>query len=109
MDKVGTTLLALFGIIVLLPILYLYGAWAGAFVITHLWAWYVMPAFGVGALKMIHAYGITLLVSYITYRHTKLTIKDERETYEKVIEIVILLLYPWMILGLGWLGVVIFM
>lgn len=109
MDKVGTALLALFGIMVLLPILYLYGAWAGAFVVTHLWAWYIMPAFGLGALKMIHAYGLTLLVSYITYRHTNLTIKDERETYEKVIEFVILLLYPWMILGLGWLGVVIFM
>lgn len=94
MDKIGTALLALLGFMILFPLLYLYGAWAGAFVVTHLWAWYIMPAFGLGALKMIHAYGITLLVSYITYRHTKFTAKDERETYEKAIELVILLFYP---------------
>lgn len=111
-DSLSNGMLAIFaviGIFLLMGVLFLYGAWAGAFVATHLWTWYVMPAFGVGSLKMIHAFGISLLVNYWTYHHRSRYTKDERETGEKVVEVLLLMCYPWLVLFLGWLGVAFFM
>lgn len=112
MNSISTVMLAGFAAIGLLfgvAVLTLYGAWSGAFIATHLWAWYVMPAFGVTSLKMIHAFGISLLISFWTYHHRSHYSKDERKMGEKIMEIIILMSYPWMILFLGWLGVVLFM
>jgi disulfide bond formation protein DsbB len=111
-NTLSTGMLAGFAIIGLLlgvAVLTLYGAWAGAFVATHLWAWYVMPAFGVASLKMIHAFGIFLLINFWTYHHRSQYIKDERTGGAKATEILMLMAYPWMVLLFGWLGVVLFM
>jgi disulfide bond formation protein DsbB len=111
-DSLTTGILAMaavIGTILLLGGLFLYGAWAGAFVATHLWTWYVMPAFGVASLKMIHAYGISLLISYWTYHYRAQHTKDERTTSKKIAEVIMFMCYPWMVLFLGWMGVVLFM
>lgn len=100
---------AFVGLLLLITGLFLYGAWAGAFVATHLWTWYVIPAFGLAPLKMIHAYGISLLISYWTYHHRSRYTKDERGMGEKVTEILLLMCYPWLVLFLGWVGVAFFM
>jgi len=100
---------AVVGAIVGFAGLFLYGAWASAFVAVHLWKWYVMKAFGVEALKMIHAYGIALLISYWTYHHRSQHTKDQRETQDKVIEFIMILLYPWIVLFFGWIGYALFM
>lgn len=36
-----------------------------AWVVTKIWGWYIVPAFGFAPLAMIYAYGLTILVCLI--------------------------------------------
>jgi hypothetical protein len=82
--------------------LFLYGCWASAFVIVHLWTWFVIPVFGVAALTLPQAYGLALITGFMTYQHYSHYNKDEREWEEKAVEICLLLARPWLILLVGW-------
>lgn len=58
MDKLGVAIvagLALVGVMILLALF-------GAFTISTLWSWFVVP-FGVQAISLAHAYGLSVLVS----------------------------------------------
>lgn len=94
-----------FGLIVALLLfcgVMLYGAWAGAFVGSHLWLWFVVPTFGLAPLTMPQAFGISLLISFWTY-HFKAGHKDEREFKEKAAEIIGICLMPWITLLIGFI------
>ncbi len=73
-------------------LLMLYSSWATAFVGVHLWIWFIVPAvFHVFVLTMPQAFGLSLLIGYLTYQFHQGT-KDERDIKEKVIKLVTLLL-----------------
>ena len=83
-------------------LIFLYAAWACAFVSVHLWAWFVIPTFGLAPLKLSSAFGISLLVGLWTHQHRTNNAKDERDAKEKAIEAGGILLSPWLILFFGY-------
>jgi hypothetical protein len=58
--------------------------WKG-YVLSLLWLWFVVAAFGAPALSIPAAIGIYNLIGLITFRYQREP-KDERELSEKVIE-----------------------
>ena len=80
----------------------LYGAFVGAFVAVHLWAWFVVPTFGLAVLKMPAAVGIGLLISLWTI-HVHPGHKDDRDWKEKLTTIIGQLLSPWFVLLVGYI------
>jgi len=86
----------------------LYGAWAGAFVAVHLWAWFVVPTFGLAPLSKSAAFGISLLIGLWTHQNST-GHKDEREASEKIIEYAAHIISPWFVLLLGYICHVWFM
>lgn len=58
MDKVGVALVAGLGMVAVMIVLALFGA----FTISTLWAWFVVPL-GVKSIGMAHAYGLSVIVS----------------------------------------------
>lgn len=58
MDKVGVALVAGIGMVAVMVVLALFGA----FTISTLWAWFVVPL-GVKSIGMAHAYGLSVIVS----------------------------------------------
>lgn len=58
MDKVGVALVAGLGMVAVMIVLALFGA----FTISTLWAWFVVPL-GVKSIGMAHAYGLSMIVS----------------------------------------------
>ena len=53
--------------IFLLPALFAYTVWAHAYVGVHLWAWFIVPTFGLPTLKMPVAWGMALLIGLWAY------------------------------------------
>ena len=75
--------------------------WRG-YAFSVLWGWFIIPYFGVAALSIPVAIGLTMVVSFLTYQfiHTV----DERSTSEKVTEGVVLgFLHPAFALLFGWI------
>lgn len=68
-----------------------------AFVISMLWAWYVVPAFGLIAMSLPTAFGVGLLMSYLSQVHSR----GERSTEETLRDV---FLVPAGILLAGWIG-----
>ena len=40
-----------------------------AFVVAKLWAWFIVPTFGLDPLTLPVAYGLSLIASFLTYQH----------------------------------------
>ena len=91
------------GVLILFALMGLYGAWAGAFVGVKLWAWFVVPIFGLPALTLPQAFGLSLLCHFWTWQHFSAKCKDERPIGEKVAEVVGLLIAPWFTLLMAWI------
>ncbi len=105
-DEYGicTILLTLLGLIVLVPLAGLYGIWAGGFVGMKLWAWFVVPIFGVKALTLYQAAGLATIVGFFTHQHhLGPKPEDNRTTALKVAEFIGILCYPFMVLFVGWI------
>lgn len=81
----------------------LYGAWAAAYVGVHLWAWFVVPVFGLPMLTLPQAFGLSLLCHYWTWQHFSQHTKDERPLSERVSELAGLVIMPWFVLLMGWI------
>lgn len=69
-----------------------------AWVMSVVWGWYVVPAFGVAPLRVVYAFGLSLLATEIIGRR-KTT--DDRKWYQTLTEAIVL---PLITLGLAWLG-----
>lgn len=82
--------------------LMLYSCWASAFVVFHLWGWFVAPVFGIKLLTMAQSFGLALIVGYATYSHSFKTTEDTRTNSSKISELAILFLRPWITLAIGW-------
>lgn len=73
-------------------LIFLAAVWQG-FVISQLWAWYIVPHFGLHHLPIVIAWGISLMASCL-----QSTIKnDYKPKYSSIVT-------PLMCLIFGWLG-----
>lgn len=99
----------LLGCFLMIWLAFLYGAFAMGFVGMKLWAWFVVPVFGLPALTWGQTYGIALLVGLFARSSHIPTNKDERTTTEKVSHAIGGILAPWGILLFGYLGKIWFM
>lgn len=106
-NNIGIILAGLFGAVMFFFLAsigeFLYGVFVIGFVGMKLWAWFVVPVFGLKALTITQAYGLSMIVGLWTHQYFVNTNKDERETAEKVGHLVGMLLTPWTTLFFGWL------
>lgn len=94
----------LLGVLLMVWLAFLYGAFAMGFVGMKLWSWFIVPVFGLPALTWGQAYGIALFVGLLTHQFHHPTNKDERTTQEKATHVIGNLLVPWTCLLFGYLG-----
>ena len=88
--------------IVLLAIASFYSVFAGGFVGMKLWAWFIVPVFGVKALTLTQAWGISAIIAFWTHQMHLTTNKDERTNVEKYTAATVAVLSPWLTLLLAW-------
>lgn len=79
------------------------GSFLEAWVATRLWEWYVMPAFAVGELSLLSAFGISLLVTMVINQPDLHRAKDAE--YQWAGMITHTFVRPLMCLFVGWVGV----
>jgi hypothetical protein len=90
--------------LILFVLAFLYGAFAMGFVGMKLWAWFVVPVFGLPALSWGQSYGLALIVGLYTHQLHVNTNKDERESHTKIGHAIGAILIPWFFLLVGWIG-----
>ena len=69
-----------------------------AWVLTVLWGWYAVPAFGLPGLSTLHAFGVSLIVAFLTYQPQ---LDDKRSPARKLGDSITISL---MTLCAGWVG-----
>ncbi len=104
---IATTILGVFlgfAFIVILGIsLIAYIIWAHAYAIQHMWQWLICTTFGLKPITWAQAWGFGLIVSYLTHVHNSWKGKDERESHVKIAEFIVLILKPWIALGIAYI------
>ncbi len=80
------------GLAILVPLV-LVRAW----VIAVLWGWYVVPAFGLAPLRLVYAFGLSLLLTFV------LPPKDKNDD-GFWINIGNAMMRVVVVLGMGWIG-----
>jgi hypothetical protein len=84
----------LWGMLLAVPFIVVLGILHG-FVIMKLWGWFVVPTFhSAPTLHIAAAWGIGMLVSYITQEHPK---KDENYMASAVASPFVVLLFGWIL------------
>lgn len=87
-------------IVIILP---LYAIWLG-FVLTKLWAWFAVPAFGAPPLSIAAAVGISLIVGLVARQHP--ANETEGKTMAEILThgTVIAAMKPAIALFFGWIA-----
>lgn len=67
-------------------------------VLTKLWAWFVVPVFGLPALGVATAVGLGLIVHHLTHQHINAAKDPDAKWWVTLLEV---LLRPLIVLGLG--------
>ena len=68
-----------------------------AWVITKLWAWYLVPGFGLATVNLPVAFGISLLIGYLVP-----TVHDKEKSWQdNLLQVII---NPFVVLFIGWVG-----
>jgi len=76
--------------------------WRG-WVMTKLWAWFVVPVFGLPALGLAAAIGLSLTIGFFTYQYSD-TVQEKRKGYAATAyPLGVVFLYPAVLLGIGWI------
>jgi hypothetical protein len=104
-DKsIGVAFLIFLGVLVLLPLAWLYGVFSYGFVAVKLWTWFVVPVFHTTVnFGILQAARLCILVRFFTSEH-KMSVSDPDETTEhKIASIILPLIVPWVTLLFGWL------
>jgi hypothetical protein len=100
MDSIGCLLLTI--ALFLTPFCYIINGW----VLSQLWKWFVEP-FGVPALSVPYAIGVSLIVGFLTHQRNTSRSTDDRDKGEKitsaVAEILTSFTLPLITLGIGWI------
>lgn len=95
-----TTLFAIFGFFALIGISALWRA----YVLTVMWAWFVVPTFHVSGLSMPMAYGLSLLVAMLTSNKTGNEAESTNSATEKFANAMALsFILPAIVLLFGWI------
>lgn len=77
------------------------GVWCYGFALSKLWLWFLVP-FGAVTLTVIQAAGIAYAARYfVNGLRVSESFKTETDFYEQAF--VRPVLYPWIVLGYGWL------
>lgn len=72
------------------------------FVLTKLWAWFIVPVFELSPLRIVEAIGISTLIGYLTYSREKG--KEDDDFWKKFIEsLVVSIVLALLSLGMGWI------
>jgi hypothetical protein len=75
--------------------------WKG-FVLTILWAWFMIPTFGLPTLEIVPAIGLLLIASYLTHQAEPYK-KETTPVKEKIYHgMALTFLVPLFALGIGW-------
>lgn len=98
-----TLALAALGGCILVLALLVYGILASGFVLSILWGWFIVSAFKVPALSVPVAIGATVVARMLTGFSVSPKKDKERTQEEKNSALVLSLLMPWLILGMGWI------
>lgn len=94
MNGAAVILLAVLGVPALL--------WRG-YVLTILWGWFIVPLFGVPALSIPLAIGLSLTVAFLTSQRTGNETTEKKSEGEKLLTSLILCAaWPLIALGVGW-------
>ena len=106
-DSVGGSLAAAFIAVALVLVmavpLIVYFVWSNALAIKYLWAWFMVPTFDLHPLTWAQAWGLSIVVTYLTHVSHTCKSSDERSTTEKVTEFVALFIKPWVAIGVGYI------
>lgn len=95
---------AVFLFIVLLGIpLAIYAVWANALAIKVMWGWFIVTTFGLEPLSWAQAWGVSLLIAYMTHVSVTWKAEDTRSTAARIGEIIASLIKPWIALGIGYI------
>ena len=94
-------LAALGGFVGVIGLLVLASMWKG-YVLTALWAWFVVPTFGLPALAIAPAIGIAMVVSFLTHQSDASKEPDGDLSARMSRSIAHTLLMPALVLGIGW-------
>lgn len=91
-------------VIIFVPLL-IYSVFVSGFVISSLWAWFVVPLFDVPALTLLQAAGLGLLVMYMSNppKWDKKLSCEEQDTKHTVAQLAGVLLQPWFTLLVGYI------
>lgn len=97
MDKAA---IAMLGVFLGIPVLVLSVIWDG-YVLSVLWGWFAVPAFGLPALSVPMAIGVSLVVAAMTNHRTGKEAKDDEAGFVAILTFA--LLKPTVALLLGWI------
>ena len=92
----GKVILIILFLVIYIPLCLVLSAWAGA----TLWEWFVAPLFGLPLLNYAQALGLALVAKYFA-SHTP-PYKEKELMVEKISAILVPLLNPLFVVGLGW-------
>lgn len=84
----------LFAVVLSVPLILL-----NAWIITKIWDWYIVRAFGIAPITMITAFGLSILVSML--HSQQYNGEDKRDPYERIIGVIAA---PLVSLLVGWIG-----
>lgn len=107
--SVGAAFLIVIGVLALLTGLWLYGIFAYGFVLTKLWAWFVIPMAAsvakvtLGTIGILQGAAIFAVVRFVWPHHFKIDSNHERPVSDKVAEVFVAIIMPWGALFFGWL------
>lgn len=82
---------------VLVPI----AIWRG-YVLSILWAWFMVPTFGLPALSLAAAIGVAMVISFLTYQHSNCQEKEQSFGDKLTNTFGVAFIYPLLSLGMGW-------
>lgn len=77
-------ILVMLGFFVLLVIAPILNGWA----LTKLWAWFIVPTFGVPQLHLAAAIGLAMTVAYLTHQNIKGAQRTKEENYWLIASVV---------------------
>lgn len=92
-----------FSILSICIVLLVLGVIWRAFVFTKVWAWFIVPQFGVDQISLVPAMGVCLVIGFCTY-HYRREPKDDRTQKEIIAQACgLMFLHPALVLLIGWI------
>jgi len=100
-----TAILMVLGALVLIPLVITISSIINGYVFSTLWGWFIIPIFGLTALSIPQAIGISMIVSFLTYQFQPSNKQNTKEDDQKdmITRILHLVLYPITVLAVGYI------